>query len=210
MFRRVQLPVFRTVAKGFATKSVQPPIQLYGLDGTYASALYIAASKDSSVEKVSASLAALKKLLSEDKRAAVVLQDPSLTQADKKEAIDIVTKAVGGDKIIRGFLDVLAQNGRLPLLTDAIGQFEKLAQAEKGQVEATITSAKPLDAATLKRLHAAIAGSKFVGKGKTLELQTIVDPEIKGGLIVNVGDRTLDLSVSSQVHKYNQLLSEAI
>jgi F-type H+-transporting ATPase subunit O len=37
-----------------------------------------------------------------------------------------------------------------------------------------------------------------------------VNPDLLGGLVVEIGDRTIDLSVSSKVAKMNKLLSDAI
>lgn len=37
-----------------------------------------------------------------------------------------------------------------------------------------------------------------------------MNPEIMGGLIVEIGDRTIDLSVSSKVSRMNKLLNDAI
>ena len=37
-----------------------------------------------------------------------------------------------------------------------------------------------------------------------------VDPDIKGGLIVEIGDRTIDLSVSSRIGKMNKLLTDSL
>lgn len=37
-----------------------------------------------------------------------------------------------------------------------------------------------------------------------------VDPDIVGGLVVEIGDRTIDLSVSSKLAKMNKLLAEAL
>jgi len=37
-----------------------------------------------------------------------------------------------------------------------------------------------------------------------------VNPDIIGGLIVEVGDRTVDLSVSSKIAKMNKLLTDAL
>lgn len=41
-----------------------------------------------------------------------------------------------------------------------------------------------------------------------LTCQCQVNPEIVGGLIVEVGDRTIDLSVSSRIAKMNKLLTD--
>ena len=37
-----------------------------------------------------------------------------------------------------------------------------------------------------------------------------VNPEIRGGLIVEIGDRTIDLSVSAKMARMNKLLSDTL
>jgi len=37
-----------------------------------------------------------------------------------------------------------------------------------------------------------------------------VNPEIIGGLVVEIGDRTIDLSVSSKMAKMNKLLTDTL
>jgi len=37
-----------------------------------------------------------------------------------------------------------------------------------------------------------------------------VSPDIRGGLIVEIGDRTIDLSVSSKMAKMNKLLKDTL
>lgn len=37
-----------------------------------------------------------------------------------------------------------------------------------------------------------------------------VNPDIKGGLVVEIGDRTIDLSVSSKIAKMNKLLTDTL
>lgn len=210
MFRRTAPSLLRAAKRGYATDAVvTPPLQLYGLPGTYASALYTASVKASSIANTEKTMEKLKNLVTSDPKVGVVLMDPSLGQGDKDAAIKIVTDSIGGDKVFTGFLDVLAANNRLALLNEIAADFQKLADAEKGLVEASVTSAKPLDKSSLSRIEKAVSGSKYVGKGKTLKLENIVQPDIKGGLVVTVGDRTVDLSVASKLQKYNQLLTEA-
>lgn len=50
--------------------------------------------------------------------------------------------------------------------------------------------------------------SEYVGSGKKLKVTNEVNSEIIGGLVVEVGDRTIDLSVSSRIAKMNKLLSD--
>ena len=52
--------------------------------------------------------------------------------------------------------------------------------------------------------------SLTVLNGQKLKVVSKVNPEIKGGLIVEIGDRTIDLSVSSKMAKMNKLLKDTL
>lgn len=71
-------------------------------------------------------------------------------------------------------------------------------------------TAQPLDNKTLSRLEAAVNKSDLVSQGQKLKVVPKVNPEIRGGLIVEVGDRTIDLSVSSKMAKMNKLLRDTL
>ncbi|KAJ8129968.1 hypothetical protein O1611_g3662 [Lasiodiplodia mahajangana] len=73
-----------------------------------------------------------------------------------------------------------------------------------------VTSAQPLDNKTLSRLETAVSKSQYVGQGKKLKVTNTVNPEILGGLVVEIGDRTIDLSVSSKIAKMNKLLTDTL
>ncbi|KAJ8118041.1 hypothetical protein ONZ43_g4074 [Nemania bipapillata] len=73
-----------------------------------------------------------------------------------------------------------------------------------------VTSAQALDSRTLSRLETAVAKSQYVGQGKKLKVTNEVKPDILGGLVVEIGDRTIDLSVSSKIAKMNKLLTDAL
>ena len=65
-----------------------------------------------------------------------------------------------------------------------------------------------LDAATLKEVEAALGG--FLQKGQSLHLTTKVDPSIVGGLVVVIGDRYIDMSLSSKIERYTSLLKQPV
>lgn len=67
-----------------------------------------------------------------------------------------------------------------------------------------------MDNKTLSRLEAAVTKSQHVGSGKKLKVTNQVDPDIVGGLVVEIGDRTIDLSVSSKIAKMNKLLTDTL
>lgn len=69
---------------------------------------------------------------------------------------------------------------------------------------------QPLDNRTLNRLESAVSKSQYVGQGQKLKVVPKVNPDIRGGLIVEIGDRTIDLSVSSKMAKMNKLLKDSL
>ncbi|KAJ9141910.1 hypothetical protein NKR23_g7657 [Pleurostoma richardsiae] len=194
-----------------STETVKPPVALFGLDGTYATALYTAAVKTSSLEPTAKALNSLGGLLDKDTKLATILSAPTLSAADKSAIVAELEKATGAQgETVKNFLATLAENNRLGLLPGVCDKFGELMSAAHGEVEMTVTSATPLDPKTLGRLETAVAKSHYVGQGKKLKVTNEVKPEIIGGLVVEIGDRTIDLSVSAKIAKMNKLLTDSL
>ncbi|RLV91008.1 ATP synthase subunit 5 mitochondrial [Spathaspora sp. JA1] len=193
-----------------ATKSVKPPIQLFGIDGTYANALYSATVQESSVDKTYKLLGKVNEAIAKDSQLASALVNPALSKDNRVAVAGAISSKLGLDKTTGNFLKVLAENNRLGKFGSIYEKFGLLNDAHNGVVEAKITSAKPLDAKVLRRLTASIEKSSFVGQGKTLKITNIVNSEILGGLVVEVGDKTVDVSIASKVARLNSILKEAL
>jgi F-type H+-transporting ATPase subunit O len=202
----------RSYASPSATDS-KPPIAVYGLDGTYATALYTAAVKNSSLDSTARAISALNDVYHKDAKLATIMQAPTLSSEDKSAIVAELQKHTGGaDKgdTVKNFLDTLAFYNRLGLLKGICEKFGELMSASKGEVELTITSASQLDGKTLSRLESAVSKSQYVGQGKKLKVTNKVNSDILGGLIVEIGDRTIDLSVSARIAKMNKLLTDTL
>ncbi|KAF4304387.1 putative ATP synthase oligomycin sensitivity conferral [Botryosphaeria dothidea] len=202
----------RSYAQAANTQSVKPPVALYGVDGTYASALYTAAAKTSALEPVSKALENLNNVFKKDPKLSEVLSTPTLTEGDKKQIVAELQKLVGSqdkDGVVKNFLETLAENNRLGLLEPITENFAQLMGAYRGEIELNVTSAQPLDNKVLSRLESAVSKSSYA-QGKKLKVVPKVNPDIKGGLIVEIGDRTIDLSVSARLAKMNKLLQDTL
>ncbi|KAF5255587.1 hypothetical protein FOXYS1_13986, partial [Fusarium oxysporum] len=70
-----------------ASTEVKPPISVFGVDGTYATALYTAAVKTSSIDAAADALNRLGALIEKDPKLAAVLSAPTLAEADKKAIV---------------------------------------------------------------------------------------------------------------------------
>jgi F-type H+-transporting ATPase subunit O len=67
---------------------------------------------------------------------------------------------------------------------------------------------QPLSKAEVDDLAAGL--KKMLKPGETLMLNEKVDPAIIGGVVVDIGDRHLDMSILSRVRKLQQIVREAI
>ncbi|KAL3231173.1 ATP synthase subunit 5, mitochondrial [Nakaseomyces bracarensis] len=202
----------RVFVRGVAgAAKAKPPVKLFGVEGTYASALYSAAAKESSVEGAYSSLGKLGSLIQQDGKLKHILANPALSNDDRAVVVSTLVKAEPGlDKPVVNMLKVLAENNKLSLLEKITSEFSVLNDAHKGLVRGSVTTAQPLDNKSFKRLEKALQSSSLVGNQKTLKLENVVKSDIKGGLIVEVGGQTIDLSVSSKIQKLNKVLEETI
>jgi F-type H+-transporting ATPase subunit delta len=77
----------------------------------------------------------------------------------------------------------------------AIQHAASIVAAQAGMSVATVTSAVPIAPAQLARLEKGLAASY----GRELRINQLVDPELLGGLRVQVGDEIIDGSVASKL-----------
>ncbi|KAL7623995.1 ATP synthase F0 subcomplex subunit OSCP atp5 [Parahypoxylon ruwenzoriense] len=208
----VRAPV-RSYAAAAPPQVVTPPVAVYGLDGTYATALYTAAVKSSSLDPTAKALNTLGGICAKDAKLASILSTPTLSDKDKSAIVAELQKNVGAanaNETVKNFLATLAENNRLGILQGVCEKFGEIIRASRGEVEMIVISAQQLDNKTLSRLENAVSKSQYVGQGKKLKVTNTVNPDIIGGLVVEIGDRTIDLSVSSKIAKMNKLLTDTL
>uniref|UniRef100_A0A8C0EAJ2 ATP synthase peripheral stalk subunit OSCP, mitochondrial n=1 Tax=Bubo bubo TaxID=30461 RepID=A0A8C0EAJ2_BUBBB len=60
----------------------------------------------------------------------------------------------------------------------------------------------------LTELKSALSG--FLAKGEILKLETKTDPSILGGMIVNIGEKYVDMSTRSKIQKLTKIMKETV
>ncbi|KAG5282994.1 hypothetical protein AALO_G00037090 [Alosa alosa] len=187
------------------SKLIKAPIQVYGVEGRYATALFSAASKQKKLDQVEQELVHVASIIKDPKMSSIVF-NPHVKRSIKQKAFgDALTKA-NASAITINLINVMADNGRLPLTPDVISAFGKMMSAHRGEVTCSVTTAHPLDEANLADLKVALNG--FLAKGETIKLETKSDPSILGGMIVSIGDKYVDMSTKTKVQKLTKLIRE--
>jgi F-type H+-transporting ATPase subunit O len=203
-----QVRSFSTTPSVKAAEKIQAPIQLYGVEGRYAHALYAAASRKNQLDAVDKDFQNLNNIFKKEKNLNALLKNPLLTKEQKQNAVRELGTNQKANELTVNTLAVLAENGRLGRLQKIIKSFGLLMSAHKGEVSGKVTSAKPLDSAQLKELQAVL--QSFLKQGHKLQLETQVNPELMGGFIIELGDRYIDLSTSSKVKTFTNIVKETI
>jgi F-type H+-transporting ATPase subunit delta len=138
--------------------------------------------------------------------AAALGRDPALGDFFANPRLDAERRAGSLERMLRGrasdllvdSLQVLNRKGRAALVPAIAVAYAAALDKRRGRVEAKVASAQPLSDEQRRRLRQAIANAT----GREPVLRERVDPELIGGLVVQIGDRKVDGSV---VHKIKTL-----
>src|SRR5262245_46425794 len=118
---------------------------------------------------------------------------PALTRRAREP---ILAAALGNaSPLLRNFLGVLNRNNRLDLLPAVAAAYREALDERAGRVRVWVRSAAPLTDAEREELRRTLAASLR----KEPILLERVEPELLGGLVVQVGDRVYDSSVRSRL-----------
>ena len=190
-----------------AGKDIKIPPQ-YGIPGRYAAALYMAAAKGNQLDKVEKELAQISSLMAESKEFNSFVSDPSLPSKIRVQGLDAVLSKMGASDITKRFIDVVLENNRVEELSKILEKFGDIAAEQKGQVKAVVTTAEGLTRAEVEQIQTGL--KKMLASGQSLVLEEKVDPSIISGIVVDIGDKHVDMSVLSRVRKLQQIVRDAV
>jgi F-type H+-transporting ATPase subunit delta len=166
------------------------------LAGRYATALFELARDERKLDAVGASLASLKQALADSPDLRELTTSPVTTRDEAMKAVGAVAGAMKLDPLTANFLGVLAQNRRLGQLGAIIRAFNLLAASHRGETNAEIISARPLDDDQVQAIRTNLKSRL----GRDVAVELAVDPSILGGLVVKVGSQMIDGSIRTRLN----------
>ncbi len=174
--------------------------ELATLARPYANAAFDIAKGDSQLDAWSRMLALLGQAANTD-AVQRLLESPELEDGAKALKLGELFREELNDRGKR-FLQVLADNKRLPLLPEIAEQFEVRRAEEEQVLDVEIIAAYPLTADQESKLGAAL-GRKY---GREINLSSRVDDTLIGGAIIRAGDTVIDGSVQGRLQKLKETL----
>ena len=168
-----------------APRDLADVLELLGVESTVRSA--------DDPDRVADELFAVERLLADEPDLRNALADPARNVEDKRELLDSLLK--NRTLAATSRLVDLAVAGSHRTVTLALAEYQRVAAAVRDGRVATVRSARPLSGDEAGRLEAALAKQY----GRAVHLNVVVEPDLIGGVRVEIGDDVIDGSVSSRI-----------
>jgi F-type H+-transporting ATPase subunit delta len=131
-----------------------------------------------------------------------VWEAPDVPAAQKRNLLDAIGKQVGLSRTVRNFFAVLIDHQRIAMLEQIARQFEIELDVVLGFAEAQITSARQLSDDEKRDLESRVTAIT----GKKVRARYAANPELLGGVMVQVGSTIYDGTVRGQLQKLREQL----
>ena len=132
-----------------------------------------------------------------------LLRNPQVDPRARAAALDDVLG--DADELIRNFLRLLAAKGRSGQIEQLHEEFERLAAAEERRLEVELTTAHLLSDEDERHIVEQIERAS----GRKVEATRNVDPDLIGGVVIQVGSYRLDASVRGRLERLRRELAIA-
>jgi F-type H+-transporting ATPase subunit delta len=169
----------------------------------YARSLFEVAQEHDVLDEIHEQLDEFADALAENRELQVFFFSPYFSSEEKKEGIPKIVE--GADEHFERFLELLAERHRMPVLMRIRREFDQMWAEENKLLPVTITSAVELDDDTVKQVQKEIEKQT----GRRTELTTKVDPDVLGGLAMQVGNSIMDGTVRSRLDRLRRQITTA-
>ncbi len=165
----------------------------------YSRSLFDVAKEHDKLDRIRDELAEFADALEQNRDLAVFFFSPYFSTEEKKDGLR--RAIVDADPTLVNFLELLIEKHRMPAIFRVRRQFDTLYDHEHKRLPVEVTSAVALDDTVVQALEQRIREQT----GQNVQLQSNVDPDVLGGIVLRVGNSILDASIR---HRLDQLRRE--
>lgn len=173
----------------------------------YAQALMSVARSHDLTEKLGEDVRSLLNLLQSSEQLRNFFANPFIKADDKKAVLGKITGESTVHPYLRNFLMLVVDRGRVLLLEGICQQYLTLLRQLNQTVLAEVISAVELTEAQQQAVREKVTTMTNAHK---IELDTKIDSELIGGVIIKVGSQVIDASLRGQLRRLSLRLSSGI
>lgn len=170
---------------------------------TYGDALFELAVEEDKVDALLEEIGQLQQVLSENGEFGRLMNHPKII---KEEKIQVAKNVFGGrlsDELL-GFLIIIISKDRYRDIDAILDYFVAEVKQYKGIGVATVTTAVPLWEEQCRKIERRLLDTTSYTK---MEMNYLLDKSLIGGMVIRIGDRVVDSSIST---KLNELQKELL
>ena len=170
---------------------------------TYARALFDAAKEKGRLAQVREELGDFVAAVDDVPELDALLKNPQIDPRAKAQALEDVLG--GADKLVRNFLLLTVEKNRGAQLREIHREFERLMAQEERRLTVELTTAYELSDDEAQQ----IVGQIERASGRPVDATRHVDPDLIGGIVLQVGSHRLDASVRGRLERLRRELVAA-
>ncbi len=169
---------------------------------TYGEALYELAVEEQKLDMLFEEAKAVQDILRENADFGKLMSHPKIPKEDKVKVAEKVFKGRVSSEM-EGFLVIVIEKDRYVWLDDILTYFIDKVKEVKHIGVAFVTTAVALDEATQTKIKKRLLETTGY---QTMEMHYSVDPSLIGGMVIRIGDRIIDSSITTKLNELKKQL----
>ncbi len=182
----------------------EPASISFGIAARYATAVFEIAKESKDLNAVETDLDALEAALNDSSDFGALISSPIYNREEQSKAVSALAAKMGLSSTMANTLALMASKRRLFVLPQLAAVLRDLIADDKGEVTAEVVSAKALTKTQSEKL----AKTLKARVGKDVKIKAAVDESLIGGLVVKVGSKMIDTSISSKLNSLQNAMKE--
>ena len=171
---------------------------------SYAKALHDLARERGQAEAVGTELAQAVDVVRTDPALAHFFARPGVAPIAKRRTADEIAQRLGVGKLVRDFLGLVAAHGRGDILPEIGEAYRARVDADLNRARARVRAAVPLSDGERTALAARLG--EALG-GKHVAVDAVVDENLLGGFVAEIGSVIVDGSLDGQLARLKERLA---
>ncbi|MCM1040389.1 MAG: ATP synthase F1 subunit delta [Roseburia sp.] len=164
---------------------------------TYGDALFELAVEENKVDVLFDEIGQLQNILKENDEFGKLMMHPKIIKEEKLQVAENVFKGRVSDELL-GFLTIVISKDRYQDIDEILDYFITEVKKYKGIGVATVTTAVPLRDEQCKKIEQRLLDTTAY---KTMEMHYELNTALIGGMVIRIGDRVVDSSISTKLNE---------
>ncbi|MDE7017576.1 MAG: F0F1 ATP synthase subunit delta [Lachnospiraceae bacterium] len=164
---------------------------------TYGDALFELAVEENKVDSLLKEIGVLQAVLKENDEFGKLMTHPKINKDEKLQVVTDVFKGRVSDELL-GFLTIIISKDRYQEIDEILSYFLSEVKKYKGIGVATVTTAVPLREEQCKKIEQKLLDTTNY---KSMEMNYELNAALIGGMVIRIGDRVVDSSISTKLNE---------